>query len=107
MSHRLPPHLSAAQQARYIGMLESSPGYVTPLAEASTPDQLPPHPAGHRRCVHVGEPVGSTSCRTCSGQTEMPTRLCQLHNVECVTSLRQPVGELRWCLRCPDHEPVT
>lgn len=57
-----------------------------------------------RRCRHVGELAGETTCKTCSGSVRVPTRLCELHGVPCVTAMRQPAGEVRWCRQCDDHE---
>jgi hypothetical protein len=62
-------------------------------------------PSGHRRCRHVGEPIGETACKTCNGESNVTTRRCELHGVPCVTAMRQPAGDVRWCLRCDDHEP--
>ena len=67
-------------------------------AEPMTPS------APFRRCVHVGEPTAAVAdCLTCHG-VRLKTRLCQLHDVPCVTSDRKPADGVRWCHACEDHD---
>lgn len=105
MTHRFPKHFNAEQVNRYAAMLNASPVVARDgeLEPESKPERLAR--PDHRRCKYVGEKVGETQCRACSGMIVIPTRLCELHGVLCVTAMRQPAGDVRWCLLCDDHDP--
>lgn len=101
----LPQHLNAEQRARYVAMLTGSPA-ATPEQMAVPETSEPAVSIGQRRCRYVGKQIGETACRTCQGSSPLPTRLCTLHDVPCVTATRQPVDGTRWCRTCEDHQPA-
>jgi hypothetical protein len=100
------PHLTDSQLERYERMLANSP--PLPCRDKGA-ERLPAEPVAFRRCKYVGEATDVlVGCSSCSG-VKLKTSLCQLHNVPCVTSARQPTlkDDVRWCRACDDHDAAT